>query len=120
MDDFELLAQNTAKSLRKNRENLKFSLLDESVPGGEHSPIRVFFGRNVRSPTNLVRVVPVIIEVQVFHIAFPWIDRDFTNDVILLKIEDQHEIVVLVILLLENERQKVRYLFVLVWLDALK
>ena len=57
---------------------------------------------------------------QVLHISFSWIYRNFTSDVVFINIVDQKEIIYIIVLFLENKCQKVDILIVLLVLVALK
>lgn len=120
MDYFELLTENSSEPLGKDGENLEFTLLDESLLGCKHASIRVFFSGDFCGPANFIRVISVFIYMQVLHVAFPWVDGNFSSDIIFLNVENQHEVVVKIILLLEDKGQKVDILLVLLVLNALK
>lgn len=120
MDYFELLTKNSSEPLRKDGKNLEFTLLDESLLGCKHASIRVLFSDDFCGPANFIRIISVFIYMQVLHVTFPRVDGNFSSDIIFLNVENQHEVVVKIILLLKDKGQKVDILVVLLILNALK
>lgn len=117
---FELLAENSTKSLRKYWEYLKFAPLYEPLSCCKHAFIRVFLSGDFCCPANLIGIIPIIINVQVLHVSFSWVYWNFTSDVVFLNIINIEEIIFIIVLFLENKCQKIDILFVLFVLKALK
>ena len=118
--NFELLAENSTKSLWKYREYLELAPLYEPLPCSKHAFIGVFLSGDFCSSTNLIGVIPIVINVQILHVSFSRVYWNFTSDVVFLNIVDQKEITFIIVLFLENKCQKVDILIVLLVLEALK
>ena len=93
VDYLKFLTKDSTNSLRKNGEYLVFALLNVPFPGSKHTSIWVLLRYNFCCPTNFIGVIPIIINMEVFHVASPWVDRYLPRDIISLQIKNQHEVV---------------------------
>jgi hypothetical protein len=102
------LAKYSSQSLVENRENLNLSFLNHTVLGCKDAAVGIFFLVNVCRSANLVRTETIIIDVQVFHVAFPGVYWNLLSNFIFLQIVDQHKVVLYIVLLLVDESQEIQ------------